>query len=112
MRWNRHMLRRSIFVWSAVCVSAALAQTPPVIHMTVPLPPPLAEDAPVPEIVCRPPQPQTDSRLLGPRVCKPKQQWDDLHAQGLDISADGKSAVASEKYHSLNPRACGSTSCN
>jgi hypothetical protein len=98
------MLRRFTFVWSAVCVSAALAQTPPVIRMTVPLPPALAEDAPAPEMVCRPPQPQTDSRLLGPKICKPKKQWDDLHAQGLDISADGKTVVGSEKYRSLNPQ--------
>jgi hypothetical protein len=107
------MLRRSI-LWGAVCASSALAQTPPpVIHMTVPLPPALEEDAPAEEIVCRPPQPQTESRLLGPKVCKPKKQWDDLHAQGLDISADGKNVVASEKYRTLNPQACGSTSgCN
>lgn len=102
------MLRRSI-LWGAVCVSGALAQTPPVLHMTVPLPPALAEEAPAQEIVCRPPQPQTDSRLLGPRVCKPKSQWDDLHAQGLDISADGKSVVRSEKARTLNPQACGSS---
>jgi hypothetical protein len=104
-------MRRSI-LWGAVCVSAASAQTPPVIHMAVPLPPALAEDAPAPEIVCRPPQPQTGSRLLGPRVCKPRSVWDALHAQGQDISADGNSAVASEKHRSLNPRACGSTMCN
>jgi hypothetical protein len=106
------MLRRSI-LWGAVCISAASAQTPPVIHMTVPLPPVLVEDAPAPEIVCRPPQPRMDSRLLGPRVCKPKTEWDDLHAQGLDVGADGKSVVASEKYRSINPHTCGSTSgCN
>jgi hypothetical protein len=106
------MLRRSI-LWGAVCVSGALAQTPPpVIHMTVPLPPSLVEDAPASEMVCRPPQPQTDSRLLGPRVCKPKKQWDDLHAQGLDISADGKGVVASEKYRTVNGSCSGGSGCN
>jgi hypothetical protein len=96
------MLRRSI-LWSVVCISGALAQTPPpVIHMTVPLPPPLVEDAPAQEMVCRRPQADTGSRLLGPRVCKTKKEWDDLHAQGLDIGADGKSVVGSEKYLSLH----------
>ena len=57
-------------------------------------------------IYCRPPQHQTDSRLLGPKVCLPNRQWEKLHAQGLDISADGKHTVASEKYNSLNLGAC------
>jgi len=52
-------------------------------------------------IYCRPPQYQSDSRLLGPKTCKPNKVWDDLHAQGLDIGADGKSIVASEKYRSV-----------
>ncbi|HWU54162.1 MAG TPA: hypothetical protein VN175_01590 [Rhizomicrobium sp.] len=55
---------------------------------------------------CRPPQTQTDSRLLGPRVCKTNREWGALHAQGLDISADGKSTVASEKYRSTHRSAC------
>jgi hypothetical protein len=57
-------------------------------------------------LVCRPPQPQSDSRLPGPKVCRTQQQWDDLHKQGLDISADGKSVVASEKYRSLYGSSC------
>ncbi len=55
---------------------------------------------------CRPPQKQTDSRLLGPRVCMTNKQWDALHAQGMDISADGKSTVASEKYRTLHNGPC------
>ena len=55
---------------------------------------------------CRPPQTQTDSRLLGPKVCLTNRQWEKLHAQGLDISADGKHSVASEKYNSLHRGAC------
>ena len=55
---------------------------------------------------CRPPQHQSDSRLLGPKVCMTNRQWDALHAQGLDISADGKGTVASEKYRSLHSGPC------
>jgi hypothetical protein len=105
-----------IAIWAVAVMLAApaFAQTPPVIHMVVPLPPTLAEDPAGSEIVCRPPQGQTDSRLLGPKVCKSKKQWDDLHAQGLDISADGKSVVASEKYRTLNSSGCSgsTTGCN
>jgi hypothetical protein len=55
---------------------------------------------------CQPPQPQTDSRLLGPKICMTNRQWDVLHAQGLDISADGKSTVSSEKYRTLHKGPC------
>ena len=55
---------------------------------------------------CRPPQKQTDSRLLGPRVCMTNRKWDALHAQGLDISADGKNTVESEKYRTLHNGPC------
>lgn len=83
----------------------ALAQLHTEIKPTLPdLGNAAADDSPV---ICRPPQPQSDSRLLGPRVCRTQKQWDDLHKQGLDISADGRSVVASEKYRSLNPLACG-----
>jgi len=57
-------------------------------------------------IYCRPPQAQTESRMLGPRVCKKNKEWDALHAQGLDISADGRKTVASEKYRNLHRNAC------
>ena len=52
-------------------------------------------------IYCRPPLYQSDSRLLGPKTCKTNRTWDELHAQGLDIGADGKSVVASEKYRNV-----------
>jgi hypothetical protein len=65
--------------------------------------PTLQTDAKDPDaIYCRPPQPQSDSRLLGPKTCKTNRTWDELHAQGLDIGADGKSVVASEKYRSIH----------
>ena len=53
------------------------------------------------KIFCRAPLPQSDSRLLGPQTCRPQREWDQLHAQGLDIGADGKSIVASEKYRTV-----------
>ena len=53
------------------------------------------------KIYCRPPLPQSDSRLLGPKTCLPQREWDRLHAEGLDVGADGKSVVASEKYRTL-----------
>lgn len=42
---------------------------------------------------CRPPQQLADSRLMGPRVCMTNRKWDQLHSQGLEISADGKSTI-------------------
>jgi hypothetical protein len=98
------------FVASVILVAPvpALAQLHTEIKPTMPdlgLGNTTADDSPV---VCRAPQPQTDSRLLGPRVCRTQRQWDDLHKQGLDVSADGHGVVASEKYRSMNPLACGS----
>ena len=96
----------------ALCLLAcpALAQLETKVNPNLPS---LGDNDPGSEdskIICRPPQKQSDSRLLGPEVCKPKKVWDDLHAQGLDISADGKGVVASEKYRSLNPHTCGTNS--
>lgn len=65
--------------------------------------PALAQEDPV---ICRPGQAQTESRLPGPKVCMPRSQWDDLKKQGLDMSADGRGTVASEKSRSLNRAAC------
>jgi hypothetical protein len=62
-------------------------------------------------IYCRPPQHQTDSRLLGPKVCMTNRKWADLHAQGLDMAADGKNVVASEKYLSTHPCNLQQTNC-
>jgi hypothetical protein len=44
-------------------------------------------------IYCRPPQQRTDSRLMGPKVCMTVGKWNELHAKGLDVSADGQSTV-------------------
>ena len=107
---TRHMLRRST-LWGAVCILLlplpALAQ----LHTTIsPALPSLGEvdkDPNDPDATyCRPPQAQTDSRLLGPKVCLTNRQWNALHKQGLDISADGKNTVASEKYRTLNSGNC------
>jgi hypothetical protein len=42
---------------------------------------------------CRPPQDVTGSRLKGPKVCLTVGRWKELHAQGLDVSADGSAIV-------------------
>ncbi len=107
-----YMQRRPTFLWGAVCLlvlpSPALAQlstsvTPVLLSLAQQDKDPHDPDA----SYCRPPQKQSDSRLPGPRVCMTNGQWDALHAQGLDISADGKGTVASEKYRTTHGRACG-----
>jgi hypothetical protein len=80
----------------------AWAQVQSVIVPTLPSLTPVEKGEHDPDaIYCRPPQYQSDSRLLGPLTCKTNRTWDDLHVQGLDIGADGKSIVASEKYRSV-----------
>ena len=103
----RHMLRRPA-LWGAVCVFALAMPVGAQVQTTVtPTAPSLPQSPDDPDaIYCRPPQHQTDSRLLGPKVCKTNREWDALHAQGLDISADGKSTVASEKYRTLQKGPC------
>jgi hypothetical protein len=86
-----------------------LAQEGQVIQMVVPLPKLLPEEEAQPKLVCRPPQRMTETRNLGPTVCRTQAQWDALHAQGLDVSADGRGTVQSEKYRSL--QVCGRGSC-
>lgn len=44
-------------------------------------------------IYCRPPQQRPDSRMMGPKVCMSVGKWNELHAKGLDVSADGQSTV-------------------
>jgi hypothetical protein len=81
--------------------SPASAQVTTVIVPTLPSLGAEDKDAKDPNaIYCRPPQDLTDSRLLGPKTGRTKREWDRLHAPGLDIGADGKSVVASEKYRS------------
>ena len=93
-----------------LCALPAWAQEPPVIKMVVPLPKALPEEIdPQGEIYCRPPQAQTESRVPGPRVCKSVAYWKSLHDQGLDVSADGKNVMRSEKYRSIN--VCGQGNC-
>jgi hypothetical protein len=104
------MLRRST-LWGAVCIflsqAPALAQLHTTISPALPSLGDVEKDPGDPDATyCRPPQPQTDSRLLGPKVCLTNRQWDALHKQGLDISADGKSTVASEKYRTLHSGDC------
>lgn len=42
---------------------------------------------------CRPAQETTGSRFKNPKVCLSVKRWQELHSQGLDMSADGKSIV-------------------
>ena len=110
MPGDRQNWRRST-LWGAVCflvlpiTAQAQAQTTPA--PATPAQPQVEKSPDDPDATyCRPPQKQTDSRLLGPRVCMTNRQWDALHAQGLDIGADGKSTVASEKYRTLHNGPC------
>jgi hypothetical protein len=103
-------LRRSTW-WGAVCFLlspvATLAQVQTTLTPATPSLPQVEKSPNDPDATyCRRPQPQTDSRLMGPRVCMTNRQWDALHAQGLDIGADGKSTVASEKYRTLHGGPC------
>jgi hypothetical protein len=104
-----HMLRRST-LWGAVCISLvqpALAQLQTTVTPVLPTLPEGEKDPLDPDAVyCRPPQPQSDTRLLGPKVCQTNRQWEALHAQGLDISADGKRTVTSEKFRTLHNGPC------
>ena len=104
-------MRRRSTLWGAVCFLLlplpAMAQLQTIVVPTLPTLPQGEAGAADPDaIYCRPPQAQTESRMLGPRVCKKNRDWDALHAQGLDISADGRKTVASEKYRNLHRNAC------
>ena len=91
-----------------LCALPAWAQQP-ITTTVVPLPQLLPEEETQGEIYCRPPQAQTESRVPGPRVCKSVAYWKSLHDQGLDVSADGKNVMRSEKYRSIN--VCGQGNC-
>jgi hypothetical protein len=83
--------------------SPAAAQVTSVIVPSLPSLGDEGKDAHDPDaIYCRPPQAQSDSRMPGPKTCKTNREWDRLHAQGLDIGADGRSVVASEKYRNMH----------
>ena len=61
-------------------------------------------------VTCRSPQKLPGSRMLGPEVCKTNAVWARYAKDGMDVSADGRFDVPSEKQRSLNPRACRSIS--
>lgn len=101
-------MKRLLPVLLLLCALPARAAEP-IVTTIAPLPQLLPEEEAQTEIYCRPPQAKTDSRLPGPKVCKPVAFWKRLHDQGLDISADGKTVMQSEKYRSIN--VCGQGSC-
>lgn len=57
-------------------------------------------------ITCRAPQKLADSRLLGPKICKTNAEWAQYRKDGMDVSADGRYDVPSEKWRSLNTTGC------
>jgi hypothetical protein len=98
-------------LWGAAVLfllpSPALAQLSTTVIPTLPSLADQDKDPHDPDATyCRPPQRQSDSRLPGPRVCMTNRQWDKLHADGLDVSADGKGTVASEKFRTLRTGGC------
>jgi hypothetical protein len=100
------MLRRST-LWGAVCILLLPLPVRAQLQTTVsPALPSLGEVEKDPDdpdaIYCRPPQAQANSRMPGPKVCLTNRQWDTLHNQGLDISADGKNTIPSEKYRTFH----------
>lgn len=93
--------------WGAVCVLLSPMTAVAQVQTTSPSLPQQEKSPGDPDATyCRPPQDQSDSRLVGPKVCMTNRQWDALHAQGLDISADGKATVASEKFRTLHAGPC------
>ena len=101
------MTARTLAILLCLLPVCATAQVNTTLVPTLPELPQVAKSPGDPDATyCRPPQPQTDSRLMGPKVCMTNRQWDALHAQGLDISADGRGTVASEKYRTLHHGPC------
>ena len=92
------MVKRCHALVLALALTAVSAQAQMQVTVKPSLPSLPSDDSDADAVTCRPPQPQTDSRLLGPKTCRPNKVWNDLHARGLDIGADGNSIVASEKY--------------
>lgn len=86
-------------IFAAGLSTALLAQVQTILNPSLPALPQTEKSVGNPDATyCRPPQQQPDSRLPGPRVCMTNRQWNALRAQGLDISADGKSTVACRRY--------------
>ena len=77
----------------------AAEKTPPVVDY------PTGEGDPE-AVTCRKPQPQPNSRLPGPKICKTNAVWAQYRKDGMDVSADGRLDVPSEKARSLNAPSC------
>ncbi len=86
------VMRRLLLAVACLQPAPALAADPPVIHMVIPLPPPLPEEEKPAERICTAPAVRTGSRVNAPKVCKTAREWNALHARGLDIGTDGKVA--------------------
>lgn len=97
-RHTKRYLARSLTVMLLSLPSLALAQSAP-----PPATPASGDDA----IYCRPPQQRTDSRMMGPKVCMTVGKWNELHAKGLDVSADGQNTVPMNNALSGRPLGLG-----
>ena len=57
-------------------------------------------------ISCRSRQQLPASRLWGPEICKRNREWAALTKRGVNISADGRTELDSEKQRTLKPQTC------
>ena len=54
-----------------------------------------------------PPRPvHPRARLQGPAVSKTNREWARYRKDGMEVAADGRHDVPSEKWRSINPGAC------
>lgn len=97
--------RRRLILGAAACLLALPAAAQDVMRMVVPLPPSLEEPQAKPEMICREPGTPSGSRVVGQKTCKTAREWNELHARGLDVGADGKTKPLAG---TANPLACGS----
>jgi len=100
----RYAIALSILLLAVPAAAQTAAQTtteksPPVVDY------PTGEGDPE-AVTCRKPQPQPNSRLPGPKVCKTNAVWAQYRKDGMDVSADGRLDVPSEKSRSLNASSC------
>lgn len=120
---DRHILRRnqqgmiasapsapSIETETAMIVSLPVIRINTILDTHLPSLPALAANSQQTDnaVNCRKPQQLVNSRLVGPTVCLRTSQWKKLHADGLDISPDGKSVIRAdyEKQKTLLGSSC------
>lgn len=116
LRHGRHRLATVTPATAPTQAEAPIVVRPPEIQIntvldthlpTIPAPAVTAPQSDDP-IVCRRPKQLINSRFAGPEVCLHAEQWAKLHANGQDISPDGKSVIRSdyEKQRTLAGSSC------